>query len=723
MSPMVLPTATLSVAGVVVITVALLTFVAGDPDAMLRAATELVSHAWLPALWLLSSLGWGTLAIGARVGETQHARLALQPQVASQLTNLALRWGVGTALLLALDQVIGVSSLVSWGAAPYFLLHGVGIAVLVRGCLLARGRIRCHLPISPVLLLLGVPCAVLLLASVSPPGWLWRSEFAGYDALSYHLQLPKEWLESGQIATLPHNVYSALPSFTEGAFLDLMTMASSAHAAAVDSQILCAGWTLIAAMSVAAAAIKWCCSPAREGDDCGRRSFDTGMTAALIFLITPWVLVTGSLAYNESATMLVFATILLVLAPCPPAISSPSGGGTGSLRQPLLLGVLMGVVLGCKLSSAAILGVPTAVLALVYWLPKLGVLRTLCYSLLAVSTCLLVLLPWLTRNTIATGNALFPLASEQFGAGWWTAAQAAAFHSAHAPSAPSNWPHALWHEFLAYGWFDCATVPGVGFLPQWGVLPLFALIAVPWAIRSPQRQSILLLTLAVSLGVVGWLLFTHQKSRFLVPLAIPMAMIVGHFVSRMMSPRDDSGRGASAKTHAFPRAATLALLGALTLLPASIYLAEGRAHPTVAIGNMAAFKGGIDLESEASGASGPVALLNSLDVNERVLAVGFSNPFYVNRTPAYSTVWDNNPLDEIAAALPDSPQLWGRELADSNFTVLILNREMLQLWRVSGWSHLAATEAQLDAMERSLAGSRLDAGGPDNPYRVYRLPQ
>ena len=138
---------------------------------------------------------------------------------------------------------------------------------------------------------------------------------------------------------------------------------------------------------------------------------------------------------------------------------------------------------------------------------------------------------------------------------------------------------------------------------------------------------------------------------------------------------------------------------------------------------MAAFKGGIDLESEASGASGPVALLNSLDVNERVLAVGFSNPFYVNRTPAYSTVWDNNPLDEIAAALPDSPQLWGRELADSNFTVLILNREMLQLWRVSGWSHLAATEAQLDAMERSLAGSRLDAGGPDNPYRVYRLPQ
>ena len=50
--------------------------------------------------------------------------------------------------------------------------------------------------------------AVLLVAACSAPGWLWASEFGGYDALSYHLQLPKEWLHLKKITTLDHNVYS-----------------------------------------------------------------------------------------------------------------------------------------------------------------------------------------------------------------------------------------------------------------------------------------------------------------------------------------------------------------------------------------------------------------------------------------------------------------------------------------------------------------------------------
>ena len=50
--------------------------------------------------------------------------------------------------------------------------------------------------------------AVLLAAACSAPGWLWGTEFGGFDALSYHLQLPKEWLAAGHVAPLEHNVYS-----------------------------------------------------------------------------------------------------------------------------------------------------------------------------------------------------------------------------------------------------------------------------------------------------------------------------------------------------------------------------------------------------------------------------------------------------------------------------------------------------------------------------------
>jgi hypothetical protein len=44
--------------------------------------------------------------------------------------------------------------------------------------------------------------AVLLLAACCPPGTLWRSEALGFDVLSYHLQLPREWLAGGRLAPL-----------------------------------------------------------------------------------------------------------------------------------------------------------------------------------------------------------------------------------------------------------------------------------------------------------------------------------------------------------------------------------------------------------------------------------------------------------------------------------------------------------------------------------------
>ena len=56
---------------------------------------------------------------------------------------------------------------------------------------------------------------MLVVAACAAPGWLWQTEFGGYDAMAYHLQLPREWFEQGRITTSTWNVYSAMPNYRD----------------------------------------------------------------------------------------------------------------------------------------------------------------------------------------------------------------------------------------------------------------------------------------------------------------------------------------------------------------------------------------------------------------------------------------------------------------------------------------------------------------------------
>ncbi|MEM9252773.1 MAG: hypothetical protein AAGB29_10530, partial [Planctomycetota bacterium] len=61
----------------------------------------------------------------------------------------------------------------------------------------------------------GVGLGLLAVGAACAPGSMWRVEAMGYDVLSYHLQLPREWLAAGRLSGLEHNVYSHLPSLVE----------------------------------------------------------------------------------------------------------------------------------------------------------------------------------------------------------------------------------------------------------------------------------------------------------------------------------------------------------------------------------------------------------------------------------------------------------------------------------------------------------------------------
>ena len=78
---------------------------------------------------------------------------------------------------------------------------------------------------------------MLIVACTIPPGLTWAVEAWGYDVLSYHLELPREWLAIGRMTGLEHNVYSYLPSLAEAGYMLIGAMRGSVYDAIYAAQL------------------------------------------------------------------------------------------------------------------------------------------------------------------------------------------------------------------------------------------------------------------------------------------------------------------------------------------------------------------------------------------------------------------------------------------------------------------------------------------------------
>lgn len=160
-----------------------------------------VFSGWTPLAYLLAAVGWGAIA------RPWTRSLADAPRIAP-----ALDAGIGLAATLTATHALGALGLLNPITA--WIWTGTGLILLARTALPAPRAGR-HAPALALptdraeLAAIAAACigvAVLLVAAASPPGALWDSEFGAYDALSYHLQLPAEWLDAGRISPLGHNI-------------------------------------------------------------------------------------------------------------------------------------------------------------------------------------------------------------------------------------------------------------------------------------------------------------------------------------------------------------------------------------------------------------------------------------------------------------------------------------------------------------------------------------
>ncbi len=651
----------------------------GGPDASGSAADAvtvlLTSGPWAVG-WLLAAIGLGW-----------PLRRRLLPD---HTDALAIQAGLGVAAMITLDATLGALGVLQWGGAGgAWALIVIGIALLIEQ--LRRSTRRA--PVLPIVVWTAIPAvAVLLVAACSAPGWLWSSEFGGYDAMSYHLQLPAEWQAIGRITPLEHNVYSWLPGYVEAAYYHLAVLMGDGLAAAYACQLLHA---LLAALTAALIGrIAW--RLVQPG--AGRW---VAPLAAVVFLGTPWVIVTGSLAYNEMVVTLLLATGLLIL--CDKQFETPTA---------VALGIVTATACGAKLTAVGFAAVPLAVLLFAgspaaRW-PRLGAA--------AAGSALVCLLPWLIRNGVDAGNPVFPFATSFFGLAHWTAEQADAWTQGHtAGTGIAGRAAATWNELLRCGLGDNPAPPDP-WLPQWSLLPWLAPVGLAVAATNARlRRWTMRLGLILLVQLVFWMLFTHLKSRFMLPAVVPAALAVALGIAAV-SERLRPGRVRTALG-----AAMLAALVLWCCLPGAIYLREAAGAPAARIGLALMLSGDVLSPSQRRSMSDSVAAIGlnyDLPDGARVLAVGDATPLYYRADVTYQTTWDRGPLSAAMRSRPDDPSAWVADLREQGFTHLLVAPTMLAIWERSGWNDPLITASRvLDMADRFAELHRKFPGGE----RLYLL--
>ncbi len=394
-----------------------------------------------------------------------------------------------------------------------------------------------------VLLFIFLPFVVLgLLCAAIPPGVLWSAEGGGYDVLEYHLQVPKEWFQLGNITHLSHNVYANFPLNAEMLYLLGMYLKGRPLEAIYLAQLIHFTFGILFVLSV------WAFTR--------RFGIKSAVFASILSGTTGWLIYLGVLAYNELGMVFVGSVGVGVLVKL---WFQEEAGDINTEKLGLIVGILLGGCAGFKYTAIPMIAVPVSVVAFITFWEKSKFLIALKSCVLLGVVALVVFSPYLVRNFYWTGNPIFPLGYSVFDGKDFTPELAARWEKGHrAKGLPTNdykqnllarfnrlysagLKNVIVDNFLAEyyrskGDFLRADLilrpPPILDLPKFG----FGLILLPWFIFLTRKQSgfdwLLVFVLVFQTGV--WLFFTHMQARFLIPWLIILPYLVARTVSAFL---------------------------------------------------------------------------------------------------------------------------------------------------------------------------------------------
>lgn len=602
-------------------------------------------------------------------------------------------------LALGMAALLIVNWLLAWagalGMATAWGLCLIGAALLV----VQAARAQRADASEPITLNWALPLAALgagiaLVAAACPPGTLWRVEAMGYDVLSYHLQLPAEWLEAGAMTGLEHNVYSHFPSLIEAGYMMLGAMHGSMHDAIYLSQLFHASLALLAAAAVGGAVSRHAGATA-------------GALAGATLLALPWVIITGSLAYNEMAVLAFGGAALLVML---------QPNMQRSWRGPAVVGALLGAATLAKLTAGLMLAVPVGIVALLGWhrghreanadAPRDWRANVRFAAVMALAGSL-VLAPHLVRNATWTGNPVFPFATSVLGSAHWDEAHAQRWHAGHSPDwAEGGRLAALTQQWLlntgygALGGYETErTAADVARFDREGGVPVLWLAVAASAAsmlrRREQRPLALAMSALIALQVVVWLGFTHMQSRFMLPTLLPATLLLGLGLGELRA----LGGSAARLMPVIGGALVVALAGSSALVlheqTRAVPGADGMmrpAPPALLVDSLAAPDG------QMPGWPGDHAI-NALEPTTKTYLVADNQSLlYIRRPIVYHTPFDPSPLGEMIRAADGEPGEVNRRLRDRGITHVWINWSELERLHATYGYDAAVTRDALEAL-------------------------
>jgi len=180
----------------------------------------------------------------------------------------------------------------------------------------------------------GLPFALfIVLGAMLPP--------REFDVREYHLQIPKEWYQAGQISLAQHNIYGNMPLGAEmQAVLGMVVMQGERDwwTGALVGKTVMSLFTLLASMTLFLA---------------GRRFVNTtaGVIAALVYVSTPWIARTSMMGYNEPAVAFYFIAAIY-------SVFLWKQLATRNISHVLLAGFMAGSAVACKYPALVFVVVP-----------------------------------------------------------------------------------------------------------------------------------------------------------------------------------------------------------------------------------------------------------------------------------------------------------------------------------------------------------------------------
>jgi hypothetical protein len=333
----------------------------------------------------------------------------------------------------------------------------------------------------------------MALGSMLPP--------TDFDVKEYHLEGPKEWFLGGRVEFLPHNVYTSFPFCTEMLPLSAMVLRGDWFRGALAGQLVLMTFAPITALGVFAL---------------GRRLFGeaAGWIGAVVWLTAPWTYRISIIAYAEGG--LSCYLLLSALA----AVRAWQAQEVGLFRRwGLLVGLLAGSAAACKYPAVLTVVIPIGA-ALVPTAARRGLRGGLAAIALYSAGVLATFGPWLLKNTIETGNPVYPLLWSVFGGSSFDAETNARWENAHGP--PTfllQQPELILPDLAAHA-------RDVALRSDWQTALLFGLAPFALLLLRRNRGAAGLWGYAMWLFLT-WLWATHRIDRFWVPMIPVVAVLAG----------------------------------------------------------------------------------------------------------------------------------------------------------------------------------------------------